>query len=180
MNRAGNEFFSRSVFSRDKNACIGWGNSFNNRKNLIDFLALPEDLPFSFDAFLEFPVLCLKPALLKSVANGYDEFIAVERFWQKIKRAQLRGFDCGLNRTVAGDHHDWKFSIPFTNLLKNLKPIHARHLNIQQDKIRARQDFLKGLLTVLCKEDFVPFILEDHFDGIAYPFFIINDQNGLH
>src|SRR5256885_1838072 len=76
--------------------------------------------------FLEKPLDTDRILLTLRNALQHDA-IGVERFLQKVVRAELRRFDRGLDRAVARDHDDLRLGIELADPLQRLEPVHPFH-----------------------------------------------------
>ena len=62
--------------------------------------------------------------------------LALERLLDEIERAQLGGFDRGVDVAVARDHDDRHRLDEMPQLLQDFEAVHARHLDVEEHEIR--------------------------------------------
>ena len=85
---------------------------------------------------LEAHVLALQVEVLQRVAERQQDAVGIKRLFEEVVRAELRGFDGGLDRAVSGDHHHLGVGIELAQLAQRLEAVHPLHLHIQEDEVR--------------------------------------------
>ena len=109
--------------------------------------------------------------------RGFLELPRRERLHEVVHGAEAHRSLHGVERRVGRDHHDLHPRIERLHALEELDAVHPRHLHVHEDHVRAhrRQDG-QHLLAAPGREDLVA-RLEDHADGLAWAFLVVDDQD---
>jgi hypothetical protein len=88
-------------------------------------------IAFAEQLFIDAPELYQ----FESVAHTDSQSLHINRFLNKIKSTETHSFDSNINRAHARHHDDSLFPPLRSNFRKELKPSHARHVDIRDNEI---------------------------------------------
>ena len=114
------------------------------------------------------------------VRNRDQDALALRRLLEEVDGPAARGLDgCG-DVAVTRDHQDGRRRFARHDLVEHLETVHAGHLDVEQDRVgRGRVQVREGGLPVGSGRDLVPFVLEDHAEGVADARIVVDDQDLL-
>ena len=90
---------------------------------------------------------------MQSLVDGQNNFIIGQRLLNKVKGSDPGGLDCCFNGTMAGYHDDRQVAAILLDFFQGLKPVHARHPDVEQDQMNFLlfQDFKAFFSSGSCK-----------------------------
>ena len=116
--------------------------------------------------------------MLQRIPQRQQDAIGIERFFEEIIRAELRGFDGGLDSAVAGDHHDLCLRIELADLLERLEPVHPFHLDVEKDEVRLELGIdADRLVAGRARLDFDLLVFQNLLQCFANPLLVIHDHD---
>src|SRR5450759_3237318 len=116
--------------------------------------------------------------MLERVAQRDENAIGVEGLLENVIRPQLRGFDRGLNRRVAADHHYDGTRVVRPDRLQGLDSVDPRHLHVEKDEMRMPTlVFLESVHRRRDSANLIALELEQLAEGTAHTGFIVDDQD---
>ncbi len=136
MQGASHQLFSRSAFSVNQDT----PGRRSGKRNLLpqrpDRHAVSVQLGASAKLFPEAAVLQFKPVNFKGIFDNQNNFLERKRFFDEIKRTQLRGphrcFDAG----VPGNHHHHRRHAVLTHAFECCKAIDSIEPHVEKNQVR--------------------------------------------
>src|SRR4029077_13524805 len=166
------------VFPRDE-------HTGGRRRHLLDALdhllhaaAPAHDLVLRVHLGLEPDVLTRQIEVLQGVAQRKQDAVGVERLLEEVVGAELRRLDRGLDGPVAGDHHHLGPRVELAELAQRLEPVHALHLDVQEDEMRAKLGVAQQRFRPRrARLHFDLFVLEDLLKRLANALLVVHHQD---
>ena len=178
VDRARHQLLARAVLAGDEHAGGRGGDLLDALDHFADRAARAHDLVLLFHLGAQPHVLCGEVHVLERIAQRQQDAVGVERLFEEIVGAELCGLDRRLDGAVPGNHHDHGLRVELPQSRQSLEPVHALHLDVEEDQQRAHLGIhLERLGPGGRRVDLEPFELEDLLQGLADPFLIVDDQN---
>src|SRR5262249_22547268 len=124
------------------------------------------------------PVIGFELALAERVANSQDCALDLERFFNKVERAQPRGAHGRFDVRVAADHNHSGLRVSCFQMLKSFDAVHARQPYVQKDT--AENPALECFEALFTRRGSLyrhAFVFEDARKRLPYSFFIVYNKN---
>src|SRR5271170_964520 len=171
------QFLARPALTVDQNAPIGRRRQSNLLPQRLHRNAAAQYLMLLLELRPQSPVLSLQPQIFQRIANHQNHFFQRQRFFDKIKRPQLRSPHRRLNIRVPRNHHHHRRPIPLLHPLQRLQPIHLLQPHVQKDQIKSPR--LQTRQTLFPRShglDLIPLVAQQSPERFAYPVFIIHNK----
>src|SRR6185369_8135018 len=174
------QFLSGAGFSDQQHSRIGSGDE----RSLFDCMLenrTRSDHPgaFAYD-FTKSLILAPQLALLQSVFDHDQNFVAAERLLQKIECARANCVNRIGDRSVAGDHHNGNAIVVVSKEAQEIDAVAVRQSHIEKAYVRtiSKQSRSK-LIGSPADENVVALPLEDHLEGKADVWFVVENENAF-
>ena len=125
-------------------------------------------------------VLALEPGVLERARHREERLFQRERLLDEVVGAKPGGFHRGLDRAVAGDHHDHRVGSQAPQLGQRVEPVHARHPDVEEDQVVAVVgDRGERVGATRDRGDAVALVLEHPAQGRADRRLVVHDEHVL-
>ena len=109
----------------------------------------------------EVEIFFFKFALVQGVPNENRDFFAVQRFFQVVIRAELRGLHRRFNGPMPGHHdhhHVWKL---LSHALQHFQAVEIRHPDVKKHQIRRiLSNDVQSVHAAFRRGDLIPFVFQ--------------------
>ena len=173
----GDELLAAAVGPGDEHARRGGGH-LGYHVLEMPYSLRAADYVLAIDLFLEDAGLGHEVGLVRRVLYGDEDAVDVRRLADEIEGALLDAGHGGLQVAVAGKHDDGALDPVGDKPVQHFDAVHLGHLYIAYNSV---EFLLRGLCyrfnAVLSRLHGVVLHFEDVLDGVAYRFFVIDNQN---
>jgi hypothetical protein len=136
VNRARDELLAGAVLAGDEHARRRGGHLGDAVLQRPQRVRLPHHLEARVDALAQPRVLLGELHVLERVAQQHQDAVGVERLLEDVVGAELGRLDGRLDRRVPADHDDGRSRVVLAEQLQRLEPVHAGHLDVEEDEVR--------------------------------------------
>ena len=177
---ARHQFLARAVLARDEHPGIGGCHPVDGVADVQHRFAVADHVVARRMGAPQLGVLLLQPALLDAVADDRQQALLFPGFLQEVVGPQPAALHRGLLVAVGGDDDHVRAGRFLADALQDLEPVHARHLDVEQDDVRLflGQEF-EGPESILGQPGLETVILEQALQGDADALLVVDDQDAL-
>jgi hypothetical protein len=174
------EFLARAALPHDQDRRAGRRRARDLGAKPLDRLALSDEHRLFLESAPQALVLRREAVAGDGIGERDENPLALEGLLQEVHRSAAGGFDRGRDVAVAGDHEDRRRAVPLGDPVENLHPVHARHLDVEQDRVDAiAVESGEGGLSLAGRCDFVALVFQDHPEGVADAGIVVDDEDSL-
>ena len=178
MNGASDQLLANAALAPDQHRRVGRRRLLDRPANSGERRRVADDLILLLGVPAVGLVLALQPPRIDGVAHGDEHAFPLERLLDEIKRAELGGFDRGVDIGVPRNHDDRRDLDEVPQLLQYFEAIHARHLDVEEHEIgRFPLDELDAFLARRRQHHVVAVVLERHLQRVADGGLVVDDQD---
>ncbi len=176
----GEQFFAGAGFADEQHAGVGAGRHGGLFHRAQEGGAGADHLGSGADDLAQFFVLLPQRGLRERVFEGHQHAVAAERLFEEVESAGAGGFDGVGDGGVAGDHDDRRFHFLLLQPAQQVDAAAIGEAHVEEEDVHALGigegfEFGGGFENV----DGEAFALEDHAQGAADVFFVVNDENAF-
>jgi hypothetical protein len=178
MDRAGHQLLARAAFTEQQHSGVGRRCAFDGFEHVLERRTAADNLVFRFHRQLEGAVFLLQLTDFEPLADRDEHAFAGKGFFDEVEGPEAGGVHRVGNGAMAGDHCDWDGLIDLADLREGFEPVHARHLDVEDDHVRCvALDRGNAFRTGGRSDEFVVFVFEDHPQRVADSGLVVDDQN---
>src|SRR5919205_994886 len=181
MNRMRHELFSRPRLTIDQNSTIGRRDDRDLFAQSTHRHRLAHHRVLARERSSHVGIYQLQPLLPQCIANREHGLLDRERFFDEVKRAELRRAHRGLNVSVARDDHDSRIRSGGAELSQCLESIDAGKPNVEQDAtVSALAERFQTLLTGGDGVSVEALVFHHRTQRVANAALVVNYENRIH
>src|SRR5207302_471682 len=156
VNRARDEFFSRSGFAENADARFAGGHALDLRQQLFHGGTGADQFVLAKTP-AQFAVFVFEPRQAQSVFHGDEQLVGGERLFQKIERPEFRGFHRHFDIRLPRDEHDGRFHSGLLQIVEQLHAAFAGHDHVRKNQIESvGAKKFDGTVGIIANRGFVP------------------------